>query len=272
MRIAKPWIMAILMLLAVTGFSCSRRPAADLKAFQQEGISLVYNANDWGHCTVQKQPRLTSQENGEGVPVDVFPTRISLAFQDKRPLPSLTHGPRYLFPVATVITVTPLSDTTVAEFNQAYPQLTRQAQQLEQLLQARPSLPRERKDMPDVFTVDCERELIAKPQFVDFHGGSGLLFITQYAQDFHSINNEELACVFQGLTTDRRYFIDARFALGHPTLDRSLDAGKAVPVERQARYLGHIQEELDHFPESSFNPPITDIKAVIASLKVSENK
>jgi hypothetical protein len=250
------WIF-ILIPLALSGLSCARKHVAEFKNISQDGISLVYAAAVFPTCEVKREARLTDQENGTDIPFDVFPARVSFALNDKRVLSSS-------------ITVTPLTDTTVANFSQAYPGLAAQVQQLAAILQKRPALPPQRQSIPDLFEIDCERLIISKPQFVDFKSGSGVLFITQYGQEFRGINNKELAYVFQGLTTKRDYFISARFAIGHPTLDRGLDDTKPLSANRQTKYLKHIEQELDFFPDSSFNPPLTDIKLMLATLNISE--
>jgi hypothetical protein len=258
------WLLFIA--LALNAGACARHHVADLKTVAGDGISLVYDAFYFQGCENKKTPRLTSQENGDGVPVEVFPERTILSLKDKRPLPALAKGPRYFFPVFSQVQVIPLTDPGVKDFGLAYPGLFQASQKLGALLQKRPALPVLRQDIPDLAEVDCERAIISKPQFLDFKSGSGIVFLTQYGQDFQAINNEELACVFQGLTSDRQYYISARLAVGHPTLDRGIDTTHPVPAPRQAKYLKHIQQELDYFPESSFNPPLQDLKSMLASL------
>jgi hypothetical protein len=62
--------------------------------------------------------------------------------------------------------------------------------------------------------------------------------------------------------------VAAKLAVGHPTLDRSIDISRPVPAPRQAKYLKHIEQELDYFPDSSFNPPLQDLKSIVASLAI----
>jgi hypothetical protein len=258
----------LLFLLALGLSACVRHHVPELKTVALAGVSLVYDAYDFPGAEAKKGPRLTNQENGDGVPVDVLPERLIFTLKDKRPLPALAKGPRYFFPVFSEVTVIPLADPTVKDFQKAYPGLAVAAKNLQVLLQKRPALPSRRQDIPDLAEVDCGRAIVSKPQFFDFASGSGLLFLTQYGQDFQPINNEELACVFQGLSADGRYYLSAHLALGHPTLDRGIDTSHPVPEARQAKYLKHIEQELDFFPDSSFNPPLQDLKVLMASLTI----
>lgn len=262
------WICAALGAAAMLMIPACTPPAAEFRTVSHEGVVFIYSLRDFTACGIKAEPRLTSRENGDGVPVEVFPARITFELKDRRPLTAWAPGARNLSPVNSAITVIPLRDSTVEDFAAAYPNLAVRARRLEAVLRARPALPEKRAELPDLGEIDCEREIVAKPQFVDFHGGSGMLFLTQYVQEFRGINNEELACVFQGMTADGRFYISARFAAAHPALPKDIDAVKPVPTARQAQYLKRVETELDHFPGNSFQPSLEDIKALLASLTI----
>ncbi|NTV53148.1 MAG: hypothetical protein HGA76_09085 [Candidatus Firestonebacteria bacterium] len=264
------WGKGLFMLLALPGLAgCVPHHVPQPKVAEYNGSKLTYDAFFFQACDVKTFPRLTQQENGTDVPVEVFPARFSFNLKDKRPMPALAKGPRYFFPVFSEVTVIPLQDPSVKDFELAYPGLAQAARSLSVLLQKRPTLASVRRDIPDIGEVDCTRSIIAKPQFLEFASGSGVVFLTQYGQEFRAINNEELALVFEGLSSDGSMFVAARLAVGHPTLDRGPDAAHPLPASKQAKYLKHIEQELDFFPESSFNPPLQDLKALLASLTLA---
>src|SRR6267154_1961169 len=53
-------------------------------------ISVQYNSGDFAGCLLVPQRRLTMQENGTDVPIDVGPAHSLVLLRDKRPLPKLS--------------------------------------------------------------------------------------------------------------------------------------------------------------------------------------
>src|SRR5215471_4293015 len=72
--------------------------------------------------TVKHLPKLTSQQNGTDIPVDVGPERDQILFPDNR-----RDGP-------DEITFIPLRDSTVPSFDKAYPQVAASAKALRGIL------------------------------------------------------------------------------------------------------------------------------------------
>ena len=58
----------------------------------------------------------------------------------------------------------------------------------------------------------------AQYKVVSFSNGSGIRFISMYAQDAAPINNDDTFLVFQGLTSDEQYYISAVLRISNPIL------------------------------------------------------
>lgn len=108
--------------------------------------------------------------------------------------------------------------------------------------------------------------------YLDFQNGTGVRFLTQYAQAFVPINNEELFYTFQGLTDDGNFYVAAVLPVSNPILPAD---GLAVPggdyeafANTFETYIGDIEQQLDAQDPSSFTPDLLLLDAMIESLEV----
>ncbi len=258
------WVFACIM----TSIACTQGRVVNLKHERVDGISITYDIAWYSQCFLEQIPRLTQQDVGDGVPLGVFPTCKVLRFADRRSLDALKKGAQYFSSVTNRILIIPLGDTTVANFSVAYPDLDAHARNLSHILEKHSSLQGARQRIPDVFEVDCVREIISKPQYLEFKIGRGIGFITQYSQEFSPINNDDLAYIVQLLSRDGRYYIAARFALAHPALPHSINDVREYTEKQRFQYLKDIEKQLDLFPASSFKPSLQDIHHILTSLEL----
>jgi hypothetical protein len=232
-------------------------------------ISVQYNTGDFASCLLVSQRRLTMQENGTDVPIDVGPAHSLVLLRDKRPLPKLSGDLLKDYLKENSISLVPLTDGSVASYSAGYPYVYKAAEELKKMLVKRPvnfssGL---RSKIPDLTTVDVEHAFYAKVRYIDFPAGSGILFLTQYTQepDFVLINNDDLALVFQGLTKDGRFYIDAHFNLRHASLPKDSEAAGGTEKPGTA-YLKKAEKQLNDLSDDSFEPSIARLVAVIQSL------
>jgi putative hemolysin len=109
-------------------------------------------------------------------------------------------------------------------------------------------------------------------EFLDFQNGSGVRFLTQYAQAFNPINNQELFYTFQGLTDDGAYYVAAIFPVSNPGLpadnsgltEENFDAF----VEGYEEYIDDITSNLNAQDPASFTPGLDSLDALVQSLQV----
>ncbi len=129
--------------------------------------------------------------------------------------------------------------------------------------------------------MDAHHDFYAKAQIVNFHGGRGLLMLTQIGQDATSlITNDGLEYFFQGLTDDGVYFVEMSFTVGMQGLPPNFDSVSAgdygLPddyyrVENGAKfreYAMKIAEEIDKSRDEVFNPSPSGIRDFIASFEI----
>jgi hypothetical protein len=114
----------------------------------------------------------------------------------------------------------------------------------------------------------------AQYQVVSFASGSGIRFISEYAQYYAPINNNDMFLIFQGLTSDEQYYISAVLRISNPILPANAenppggmnweDFGNQYDA-----YVADITTQLNAQPEASFIPSITLLDALIGSITIT---
>lgn len=119
-------------------------------------------------------------------------------------------------------------------------------------------------------------------QLVSFQNGSGIRYVTEYAQYPASVNNTDLFYNFIGITRDGAHYIVAIFPLSSPTLAETSDAGAPLPAggipypymsdpnaNMEAYYIA-MTDLLNVQPPHSFSPTLSDLDRLIQSMQVEE--
>jgi hypothetical protein len=125
--------------------------------------------------------------------------------------------------------------------------------------------------LPVLPPTNAQQVLRAQVAYLDFHNGSGVRFLTQYAQGFGPVNNEELFYTFQGLTSDGATYVAAFFPVRLSTLP---DSAQMAPEEFEAfmaqwdGYLPATTELLNGQPAAAFQPDLAQLDSLITSLTV----
>ncbi len=121
----------------------------------------------------------------------------------------------------------------------------------------------------------------AVPQVIPFQNGTGVRFLTQYAQYSAPANNQELFYTFQGLTADGAYYIVATFPITAPGLGESSDPNAAVPVGGVAypkigspeaewtSYYAAVTDLLTATAPKAFIPTLAQLDTLIESMRVA---
>ncbi|MBN2085481.1 MAG: hypothetical protein JW748_09675 [Anaerolineales bacterium] len=128
--------------------------------------------------------------------------------------------------------------------------------------------------LPVMDLLGAAQEFHAQYRVVAFAGGSGIRFISQYAQYYAPINNHDMFLIFQGLTSDEQYYISAILRISNPILPANpLPLPGGVTDEAFANnfaaYIADITGQLNAQPEASFLPSITLLDALIQSISIT---
>jgi hypothetical protein len=118
-------------------------------------------------------------------------------------------------------------------------------------------------------------------QAISFQNGSGIRFLSEYAQHVAPVNNHELVYHFQGFTSDGEYYIVAIFPITAPGLAETSDPEAAVPAAGFAfpdiddpnadfqSYYASITDLLNATSPEAFTPSISQLDALIQSMWVA---
>jgi len=123
----------------------------------------------------------------------------------------------------------------------------------------------------------------AQVSYIDFQNGSGIGFLTQYAQNYDPVNNDELFYAFQGLTGDGKYWVSVFLPVNASYLqtsynDTSVPAdGIPAPDQNSANldteytaYYSAIVQKLNLTSVDAFNPTLECIQSFVQSLNVGD--
>lgn len=133
-----------------------------------------------------------------------------------------------------------------------------------------PEQPQDLWDFPSL-AANAGRAGVAKPAYVDFANGRGLVYATMYQQDiFPFIPNEY---EFFGLTNGGNYLVWASFNVD--TLETSVpfDRSDYINFTEEARaqydaYTRAVAAELAERPDEEFTPNLADLRLMIETIEI----
>ncbi|MFW6183831.1 MAG: hypothetical protein ACOC8X_08535, partial [Chloroflexota bacterium] len=155
-----------------------------------------------------------------------------------------------------------------------YAALSEQAAQeirhLQQLVKTRTASIQE--PLPFLSVLNAQQMLQVKFTYVDFDGGAGIRYLTQYGQAVTPVNNTELFYTFQGLTDDGETYIAAIFPVAHPDLPEDA-SGAPQGLSGQLEFEDYLDEVtllLQQAEDESFTPSLRLLDQLVLSLHVRE--
>ncbi len=124
--------------------------------------------------------------------------------------------------------------------------------------------------------VGAARYLEVNPTYVDFQNGGGVRALVQYTQSGAPVVDGELIYLFAGLTDDRAYLVHAAFALDSTLLPSDaarderfdFDAYLEYQIVSDNAFQTAISSVLSAAPDETFTPHVSDLDALVASLRV----
>ena len=135
--------------------------------------------------------------------------------------------------------------------------------------------------LPAVPFFNAQQSFASNIQVISFQNGSGVRFLTEYAQYAVSANNSELFYHFQGVTRDGAYYIVAIFPITAPGLAENSEGGAVLPAggipysyfadpsfDMQAYYTD-VTALLNGTSPEAFSPTLNQLDVLIQSMRVS---
>lgn len=141
---------------------------------------------------------------------------------------------------------------------------------LETLLAERPALVE--NPIPVVPPQVGFNDFAVQTQFLDSAGGSGLRFVGRFAQSLNPVLNSDLYYYFQGLSSDGRYLISARFpvdtALLPNSVDEITDDVQAQFEQDSEAYLQGVRNTLNDLSPADWTPDLSQLDALVTSIQI----
>jgi hypothetical protein len=126
---------------------------------------------------------------------------------------------------------------------------------------------------PPILPVQNATQLfLAQYEVLQFQNGSGVCYITQYAQAYVPPNNHGLFFSFQGLTSDGEYWISVILPISHPSLWEnegvSTNTEYATIEKNPDAYYAEKASEINALDPKSFVPSIKKLDTLVKSMIV----
>jgi hypothetical protein len=139
------------------------------------------------------------------------------------------------------------------------------------------------KQIPFVPFWDGSQTFQGKIKHFSFQNGKGIFFLTQFDIEPSLINSEGLTYCFQGITSDGKHYVLAKFSVGASFLPVDYRADKfedyQLPMyftadksneKRHRKYLSKITKRLENLSPDEFDPHLKYFDEIISSLKIEK--
>jgi hypothetical protein len=135
--------------------------------------------------------------------------------------------------------------------------------------------------LPFIPFFNAAQVFAAQTQIIKFQNGSGVRFLTEYAQSFATINNQDLFYHFQGLTDDGKYYVIAILPITTPMLAADEKPDSPVPSDGvpfpdyndpNADFMGYynaVTAKLNATTPDTFTPNLTTLDTLIQSINIT---
>jgi hypothetical protein len=186
-----------------------------------------------------------------------MPDHFLFLFKDYQH-PNSMHQPRlFIWPVAEYIAANPGFEAT---FNL-----------LKSLIATNSSVDLSTADLPFPPLFNAGKVVSLVPEFLQFQNGSGLRYLTFFAQAVTPITNKGLFYTYQGITADEKYYIAAILPVSQAQLeaDDSKIPVDAALYDNYQTYLTQIKDQMTAAPNESFAPDLKSLDTMMQSLEVN---
>jgi hypothetical protein len=223
-----------------------------------EGVSFTIPSGMAGGANTDK---MTAMESNTDAPWDIAPTHLRFTLTDYQ-LQDKFHEPRvFVYPAE--------------EYAGMNPSAAEQMDRIKKILAGATPM---QETLPTVPFFNAAAQIAANIKIIPFQNGSGVRFLTQYAQYAAPINNHEIFYHVQGLTSDGKYYVIAILPITAPILpdDEKPEAtvpegGIPIPTDIGPNdvYYFSVTEKLNSLSTDAYTPSLNTLDALIQSIIVT---
>ena len=253
------------MVQATLTAMASRQPPREVPSTATAALPAQREAT-FANVSFQFDPSLAQGATGSSIPAvsasdpnappfAVAPTHIQFSFT------GYAHPSR----------MTPqLEVYPVVEFSQLSPQAKNEIGDLAKLLSTHDL---SAQSLPFLPFQNAGQMMHSQVSFLSFRSGTGVRYLTQYAQAYVLINNQWIFYTFQGLTSDGKYYLSAVLPVSCTQLsDQDIPTTKAqqdLLMNHFPSYLATVVPQLDGLGSNQFQPSLEQLDALVRSLAVT---
>lgn len=129
--------------------------------------------------------------------------------------------------------------------------------------------------LPFLPLFNASQVFTSQPKVIQFENGSGISYLTQFAQYAATVNNRELFYTFQGLSSDGKYYVVAILPVNAAFLAATEDPAAPIPQggipfeeENPSAYYSAVVEKLNETPAGDFTPSLGSLDALMQSIEL----
>lgn len=191
---------------------------------------------------------------------DAMPAHTRIAFE------GYEVGESFTVPELRVFNTADFADFASADSSMSFPT---ELEALKRILAERPELYQE-PYLPMLPIINAGQIFHGREQYIDFEGGSGILYLTAYAHDVSPLTEGQVWLTFQGLSDDEQTYITGAFPVNTNYLlteiaeDFDYEAFSAGYED----YIISIRSGLNDQISDVFEPSLTALAAMFASITV----
>ncbi len=135
------------------------------------------------------------------------------------------------------------------------------------------------ENMPFLPIFNAGQVFHSNEHFLSFQNGTGVRFLTQFAQAPYPVNNQSLFYTFQGLTNDGAYYVAAIFPINAAFLSPDGNPEAPLPAdgvpfdwvnfENIATHFDLVKQKLNATDPNAFSPSLTNLDALVQSMLIT---
>jgi hypothetical protein len=136
------------------------------------------------------------------------------------------------------------------------------------------------ESLPFLPTFNAGQVFHSNEQSLAFQNGTGIRFLTQYAQAPYPVNNHSLFYTFQGITNDGVYYVSAILPINAVFLSPDGNPDTVLPAdgvpfdwnnfENDTAHFELVKQKLNATDPDAFTPSLTNLDALIQSIQIAD--
>ena len=155
----------------------------------------------------------------------------------------------------------------VATLKEANQMAADQVNTLQELLVKKPSLATIHP-LPFLPLFNAQAMFYAQGQYLNFAGGSGIRYLTQFGQASGPITNQKLLYTFQGLPDDGAYYVAAVFPVAQSDLPADMASADTSFPDGFETYIQGVKDHLESAVSDSFTPNLEHLDNMVSTITI----